>query len=51
MILQQILAGVIVLGAVGYLGRLVYRSFRSEKACGGACKCEPAKKVGSISIR
>jgi hypothetical protein len=45
MLLQEILTGIVVLGAAAYLGRLLYTTFRSEKACGGACKCDPVKQA------
>jgi hypothetical protein len=38
--LQQILVGVIFLGAVYYVGRMVYRSFQAKSACASGCgKC------------
>lgn len=44
MLLQQIILVLIVLGAVGYLSRLLYKAFfSSEKHCAGACNCSPAK--------
>lgn len=38
--IQQILLGLIFLGAVLYLGRLVVRQFRAESGCASGCgKC------------
>jgi hypothetical protein len=38
--LQQIFVGIIFLGAVYYVGRLVYRSFMAKSSCGSGCgKC------------
>ena len=37
---QQILIGILFLVALGYLGRLVYRSFQARHACSSGCgKC------------
>ena len=38
--LQQIFVGAIFLGAVYYVGRLVYRSFQAKSSCDSGCgKC------------
>lgn len=38
--LQQILVGVIFLGALTYVARLFYRSFQAKSACESGCgKC------------
>lgn len=38
--IQQILLGLIFLGAIVYLGRLVIRQFRAESGCASGCgKC------------
>jgi len=38
--LQQIIVGVIFLGALVYIGRMVYRSFQAKSGCATACgKC------------
>lgn len=38
--LQQILVGVIFLGALLYVGRLIYKSFHAKAGCATACgKC------------
>jgi hypothetical protein len=37
---QQILIGILFIVAVGYLGRLLYRSFQARHACASGCgKC------------
>jgi hypothetical protein len=41
--IQQILIGLIFLGAAFYLGRMIYRSFQSKNACTSGCgKCGAA---------
>jgi FeoB-associated Cys-rich membrane protein len=41
--IQQILIGLIFLGAAFYLGRMVYRSFQAKNACTSGCgKCGAA---------
>ncbi|NJM24463.1 MAG: FeoB-associated Cys-rich membrane protein [Bacteroidia bacterium] len=38
--IQQIVIGLIFCGAIAYLGRLVYRAFKTETACASGCgKC------------
>jgi hypothetical protein len=38
--LQQILIGILFLGALAYVGRLIYRSFQAKAACSTGCgKC------------
>lgn len=38
--LQQILVGLIFVAALGYVGRLIYRSFQAKHACSTGCaKC------------
>jgi hypothetical protein len=40
MILQQVLLGLIFLGAVVYIGSMVYRSFQAKTGCASGCgKC------------
>ena len=40
MLLQEILLGVTFLGAVGYLGSIVYKSFQAKSGCASGCgKC------------
>jgi hypothetical protein len=37
---QEIIIGIIFLVALGYVGKLVYASFQSKKACSSGCgKC------------
>jgi len=37
---QQLLVGAIFLGAVYYVGRMVYRSFQAKSGCDSGCgKC------------
>jgi hypothetical protein len=37
---QQILVGIIFLGALAYVGRLIYRSFHAKTGCATECgKC------------
>ncbi len=41
--IQQIIIGLIFLGAAIYLGRMVYRSFQAKNACSSGCgKCAAA---------
>ncbi|MBY0435328.1 MAG: FeoB-associated Cys-rich membrane protein [Cyclobacteriaceae bacterium] len=41
--MQQIIIGLIFLGAAIYLGRMVYRSFQAKNACSSGCgKCAAA---------
>ncbi len=41
--LQEILIGIIFIAALGYVGRLVYRSFQARHACSSGCgKCGAA---------
>ncbi|HOX81428.1 MAG TPA: FeoB-associated Cys-rich membrane protein [Chryseolinea sp.] len=38
--LQQIIIGILFLGALAYVGRLIYRSLQAKAACASACgKC------------
>ncbi len=37
--IQQILVGILFLGALFYIGRMAYRSLTAKKACSGNCKC------------
>ena len=40
MILQQVLVGLIFLGAIAYLGSLVYKIFQAKTGCASGCgKC------------
>ena len=40
MILQQVLLGLIFLGAVVYIGSMVYKSFQAKTGCASGCgKC------------
>jgi len=40
MILQQVLLGVIFLGAIAYIGSMVYKSFQARTGCASGCgKC------------
>ena len=40
MILQQVLVGSIFLGAIGYIGSLVYKTFQTKNGCASGCgKC------------
>jgi hypothetical protein len=40
MLFQQLLLGLIFLGAVLYLGRIVYKSFQAKSGCASGCgKC------------
>lgn len=40
---QQILIGILFMVAMGYLGRLIYRSFQARHACSSGCgKCGTA---------
>jgi hypothetical protein len=40
MILQQVLVGLIFLGAIAYIGRIVYKSFQAKTGCASGCgKC------------
>ncbi|AYL93988.1 FeoB-associated Cys-rich membrane protein [Mucilaginibacter celer] len=48
--MQTIIVILLFAGAVFYLGRMMYKSLTTKKACGGNCKCgvdfsgiEPAK--------
>ncbi|WP_442794506.1 FeoB-associated Cys-rich membrane protein [Pelobium manganitolerans] len=37
---QQIIVGVLFLGAIFYIGRQIYRSLKSKKGCASGCgKC------------
>jgi uncharacterized membrane protein YebE (DUF533 family) len=38
--MQEILAGIIVLGAVAYLGYRAYRSYQKKKCGDGDCGCK-----------
>lgn len=44
--IQQILLGLIFLGAVVYLGRLIMRQFRAESGCASGCG-----KCGALDIK
>jgi hypothetical protein len=44
--IQQILIGLLFLGAAIYLGRLVYRSFQAKNACESGCG-----KCGAIDLK
>ena len=38
--IQQLIVGLIFLGALFYVGRLIYKSFQSKSACASGCgKC------------
>ena len=38
--IQQIAVGIIFLGAAGYVGRIIYRSFQAKSNCSTGCgKC------------
>jgi hypothetical protein len=38
--IQQVVIGIIFLSALGYLGRMIYRSFPAKNACATGCgKC------------
>jgi hypothetical protein len=38
--IQQLLVAVFFLGALAYLGRLIYRSFKAKSGCASGCgKC------------
>jgi hypothetical protein len=38
--LQQIIIGILFLGALAYVGRLIYRSFQAKATCSTGCgKC------------
>jgi hypothetical protein len=38
--LQQIIIGLLFLGALAYVGRLIYKSFQAKAACSTGCgKC------------
>jgi len=38
--IQQVVIGIIFLSALGYLGRMIYRSFQAKNACATGCgKC------------
>jgi len=38
--IQQIIVGLIFLGALAYVGRLIYKSFQAKSACDSGCgKC------------
>jgi bacterioferritin-associated ferredoxin len=40
MILQQVLLGIIFLGAIAYIASLVYKSFQAKTGCASGCgKC------------
>jgi bacterioferritin-associated ferredoxin len=40
MILQQVLVGLIFLGAIAYIGWIVYKSFQAKTGCASGCgKC------------
>lgn len=39
-VIQEIIIGLIFLAAIGYVGRLLYRSFQAKNACSSGCgKC------------
>lgn len=44
---QQVLIVLLFLGAVAYLGRILYRSFSAKAGCEGECKCQPASEAGT----
>jgi hypothetical protein len=47
--LQEILIALIFIAAVFYLGRLIYKNFRSETACSSGCgKCSV---VDSLKVK
>ncbi|WP_419801853.1 FeoB-associated Cys-rich membrane protein [Mucilaginibacter sp.] len=37
--LQIIIVAILFLGAIFYVGRLVYSSITAKKSCGSNCKC------------
>lgn len=37
--IQEIIVIALFAGALYYLGRIVYRSFKAKSACGTNCKC------------
>jgi hypothetical protein len=38
--IQEVIVGIVFLAALGYAGRLVYRSFQAKHACSSGCgKC------------
>jgi hypothetical protein len=45
--LQQLLLAFTAIGALAYLGRIVYKSFKAENSCASGCgKCaESAQKI------
>jgi len=45
--LQQLLLAITASGALAYLGRIVYKSFKAESSCASGCgKCaEAAQKI------
>ena len=36
---QTIIIGILFLGAVFYISRLVFLSLKAKKGCGSSCKC------------
>ncbi|HCW05811.1 MAG TPA: FeoB-associated Cys-rich membrane protein [Cytophagales bacterium] len=50
--IQNILVGLALIGAVTYIGRIVYKSFQSKNACSTGCgKCEAAEKAMDFSAK
>ncbi|WP_421830052.1 FeoB-associated Cys-rich membrane protein [Larkinella sp.] len=47
---EQLLIGLIFLGAVAYLGRRAWKSlFRKEAGCAKGCGCSTDTKVASVN--
>lgn len=46
--IQQIIIVLIFAVAIGYLGRMVFRSFKAKEGCEADCKCGVA---GDVKIR
>jgi len=44
--IQQILLGLVFLGAILYLGRLIIRQFKAESGCASGCG-----KCGALDIK
>jgi hypothetical protein len=36
---QNIIIFILFIGALAYIGRSIYRSFKAKKGCGTNCKC------------
>jgi hypothetical protein len=51
-VMQQIVVGTIFIGALAYVGNLIFQSFRAKRACASGCgKCSVETTETSLKPR